>query len=203
MELVRSSPDIETYLSAIRTANTNRTVHFENLWTIFPPGDLVYAMPFMKESQIFIVKECGTHATDVSDSGRTNKDARKVWDLHCWSYDWDGKHFTRVPVMFRFEEFTGAKVINTLHCHPLRYRFPAGDPNSERDKFEADLIERGKLFRKYCARTTGEQMIYYEGDTISHGSGFQRLKNKSKQVRTSGNFVIVTTFDVQDSNYDR
>ncbi|OAG03006.1 P-loop containing nucleoside triphosphate hydrolase protein [Paraphaeosphaeria sporulosa] len=190
LERVRSSPDIDTYLSAIRTANVNRTIHFDNLWTIFPPGELVYATPFMKESQIFIVKECSILPIDMSESGRTNKDTRKVWDLHCWSYDWDGKHFTRVPVMFRFEEFAGAKVIDTLKCHPLRFKFPEGDPNSERETLEKRLIERGRLFRSFCARTTGEQMIYYEGETISHGSGFQRLRNKPKQASSDDDFYM-------------
>lgn len=45
-----------------------------------------------------------------------------------------------------------------------------------------ELIKRGKLFRNYSVRETGEQMFRYESDAISHGSGFQGLKNQQKQV---------------------
>lgn len=37
LDHVRSSQDVETYLSAINTARDNGTIQFDCLWTIFPP----------------------------------------------------------------------------------------------------------------------------------------------------------------------
>lgn len=181
LEHVRASQDVETYLSAMKTAGTNGTIQFDNLWTIFPPGELVYSAPFMGQDQVFVVKECSSDYALESDSGHS-KDERKVCNLHCWSYDWNGKAFTRVPVLFRFEEFTGAKLINTLHCHPLSYHFPGDDTEFEMQTLQDKLIARGKVFHDYCVREPGEQMFQYDNDAISHGSGFQRLKNQEKPV---------------------
>ena len=189
LDHVRSSPDVETYLSAINTARDNGTIQFDCLWTIFPPGELVYSAPFMAKDQMFVVKECSKRISYHSDSG-SSRDQRKIWKLHCWSYDWNGKYFTRIPVVFQFEDFTGAKLINTLHCHPFRYHFP-GDGTGENSKILREkLIKRGKLFKNYCVRQTGQQMFRYENDAISHGSGFQQMKNQEKQV----NFIEITVW---------
>ncbi|KAJ4356773.1 uncharacterized protein N0V89_004809 [Didymosphaeria variabile] len=188
MERVRSSPEVEAYLSAIEAAVKNSTIQFDNLWTIFPPGEIVYSTSFMKEDQIFVVKECSSYYPTESDSGLP-KDNRQVCNLHCWSYDWNGKHFTRVPVLFKFEEFPGVKLINTLHCHPLRNHFTDDDQERKIGELKNKLIARGKLFREYCVRTIedrlGEQTFEYDGTAISHGSGFQRLKNKQSGVRVT------------------
>jgi hypothetical protein len=178
---VRTTPDLSTYLTGLETAKASGTIHFNLLWTLFPPGELVYSTAFMKQDQIFIVKESPSVIHDKSDSGR-DKDRKRVWYLYCWSYDWNGTSFNRVPISFQFDEFQGARIIHSLPCHPLINHFPGEKAEEKLEKLKQELITRGKQFRDQCTREVGSQMFEYEGESISHGSGFQRLKNKQKEV---------------------
>jgi hypothetical protein len=47
------------------------------LWTIFPPGELVYSTVFMRKDQIFVVKESEADIVKESDSGR-ERDIKRV-----------------------------------------------------------------------------------------------------------------------------
>jgi hypothetical protein len=44
------------------------------------------------------------------------------------------------------------------------------------------LIERGKRFRGLCIKPSGSQMFDYDGDAISHGAGFQLVKESQTEV---------------------
>jgi hypothetical protein len=178
LEHIRKTQEVSSYFSGLNASKTSRTVQFEYLWTLFPPGELVYATPFMRQPQIFIVKESISYIRFDKESNSESK--KRIWYLDCWSYDWDGKTLKRVPVTFKFEDFQGARKVNTLPCYPLRYRDDASDPENE--ALSKQLIERGKRFIDFCVKKAGKQMFDYDGDAISHGSGFQRLKNVGVQV---------------------
>ncbi|KAF2681689.1 hypothetical protein K458DRAFT_391641 [Lentithecium fluviatile CBS 122367] len=45
---VKSAPDVGAHLSAMETAHSSGTIHFNQLWTTFPPGELVYSTVFQK-----------------------------------------------------------------------------------------------------------------------------------------------------------
>lgn len=180
---VRTTPELKPYFPAMEVQRQSQSIQFDYLWTIFRPGELVYSTVFMRKDQIFIVKECEAHFIKQSDSGK-ERDAKKFWFLVCWTYDWNGRTFNRVPITFKFEEFQGARVINTLHCHPLR------DHNAdtvEPERLTKDLIRRGKRFRDLCTRQSGSQMFNYKGYALSHGTGFQLLKGNQNEV---GNTTI-------------
>jgi hypothetical protein len=170
------TPELNGYFAGLEMQEKNRSVQFEFLWTIFPPGELVYASVFMKKPQVFIVKEDGGDTTEQSDSGRNEK---RVWHLICWSYDWSGRTFNRVPVRFRFEEFQGLRAINTLPCYPLKFHEDEKTSSGNKDSLRKMLVRRGKRFRELCTKAPGKQMFEYVGDAISHGSGFQRLRGQS------------------------
>ncbi|ORX96837.1 P-loop containing nucleoside triphosphate hydrolase protein [Clohesyomyces aquaticus] len=176
---VQSAPGMDPFLETIKNFGSNRTIQFKHLWTIFPPGELVISNLFMDAPQAFIVQECSSEIHDESDAG-TQKE-KQVWMLWCWSYDWNGKTFDRVLVYFKFEEYPGARMINTLHCHPLQYHFVDDASDAKIVQLKEDMIERGKLYRDYAVRDVGAQMFDYTGSAISHGSGFQRLKNGQNQ----------------------
>ncbi|PVH93368.1 P-loop containing nucleoside triphosphate hydrolase protein [Periconia macrospinosa] len=181
---IRATQEVSSYLnSGLEASQTSGTIRFEYLWTLFPPGELVYATPFMKQPQIFIVKESLSYIEWERDNNRgdrdQNKRTQKFWYLDCWSYDWDGRKYNRVPITLKFDNFQGAKKINTLSCYPLKYREDRDDPDNE--KLKEKLIARGKLYVDYCERKQGKQMLDYEGDAISHGSGFQKLKGRAQQ----------------------
>ena len=178
LEHIRKTQEVSSYFGGLNASKTSRTVTFEYLWTLFPPGELVYATPFMRQPQIFIVKDSISYIRFEKENDNESK--KRIWTLDCWSYDWDGKKFKRVPVTFKFENFQGARKVNTLPCYPLRYRDDASDPENE--TLSKQLIERGKRYVDFCVKKAGKQMFDYDGDAISHGSGFQRLKNVGTQV---------------------
>lgn len=178
---VRLTPELKAYFPGLEAQRKSQSIQFDHLWTIFPPGVLVYSTVFMKKHQIFIVKESGSEITSASDSGK-ERDLKRVWFLVCWSYDWDGKTFNRVPVQFRFEEFQGARVINTLHCYPLQYYGAGASNEADIRSLRKELIKRGNKFRRMCIRANGAQMFEYDGEAVSHGAGFQRLKNNQNDV---------------------
>ncbi|KAF2729801.1 P-loop containing nucleoside triphosphate hydrolase protein [Polyplosphaeria fusca] len=175
LQQVRTTPEVNTFLNGLESATGSGAVHFEHLWTLFPPGELVYASPFMDLDQVFVVKSC-THHTLFEANASPTIDSRRYWYLWCWTYDWNGKSFNRVPVMFKVEQFPGSRMVNTLPCHPLRFHFSGESAEGDMDRFKKRLIKRGEDYRSYCISKSGRQMFRYEGDSISHGSGFQRLK---------------------------
>lgn len=179
LEHIRATQEVSSYFTGLDTSKTSETVQFEYLWTLFPPGELVYSTVFMKQPQIFIVKESVSYI-DYENERDREKEQKRLWHLDCWSYDWDGTEFNRVPVTFKFEDFQGSRKINTLPCYPLKFRNEGSDPDNK--KLKEKLIGRGKLYWNYCTKKAGKQMFDYKGDAISHGSGFQRLKNPSGQV---------------------
>jgi hypothetical protein len=180
LQQVRMIPELKAYFPALEAQRQGHSIQFEFLWTIFPPGELVYSTVFMKMHQVFIVKEFESDIVTERDSGK-ERDAKKVWSLVCWSYDWNGKTFNRVPITFKFDEFQGTRLINTLHCYPLRYRNTEMN-ESDTEQLRADLISRGKRFRELCIKKSGSQMFDYDGEAISHGAGFQLLKEDQTEV---------------------
>ncbi|KAI8180185.1 hypothetical protein K4K52_013037 [Colletotrichum sp. SAR 10_76] len=74
-ENMQARKDLKLLLDTIRTSSgdekldkyfkmrpnykkaTPNTIQFEDLWTVFPPGMLVYGKPFQGEDQVFVVKD--------------------------------------------------------------------------------------------------------------------------------------------------
>lgn len=182
LDEVRKTPKLESYFSGIREMQEKtNTVTFEYLWTIFPPGELVFSSAFMERPQAFIVKFSDSDYMRDSGSG-------KAWILDCWTYDWNGTTFCRAPVEFSFENFKGTKSITSLSCYPLKFHRPTSDDVSSTgvsDSGEAirqSLIKRGERFRELCLKRKGRQMFDYEGDLLARGTGVRKIMTKH-QVR--------------------
>ncbi|RYP73617.1 hypothetical protein DL771_003505 [Monosporascus sp. 5C6A] len=188
---IRSTPELKQYFSGLDGQAKGKSVQFDYLWTIFPPGEVVYSVVFMKEPQLFIVKQ-GYEDVASSESGRETK---RVWKLICWSYDWNGRTFSRVPIKFRFEEFQGSRAIETLEVYPLRYHNSASKVPI--DQLTAMLRRRGERFRDLCTREKGQQMFDYEGEAITHGAGFQKLGNRRNDDRASGLLLLSDAYGLR------
>ncbi|KAI1359172.1 P-loop containing nucleoside triphosphate hydrolase protein [Xylaria arbuscula] len=67
------------------------TIQFNDLWTIFPPGTLIYGKPFQGEDQVFLVKD------NKSPWPKWDSEAREAfpWKLEAWSWDWKDESFGR------------------------------------------------------------------------------------------------------------
>ena len=174
LDEVRRTPGLESYFNGAREmqGKTN-TVSFEYLWTLFPPGELVVGKPFMDRWQAFIVKFCV--------AGYKKKGNSEKWVLECWTYDWNGTIFRRVPVEFSFDEFKATKSITALPCYPLRYHRTKSDvANSVNGKSSAeamklDLIKRGERYRDLCLKRKGRQLFDYEGELLERGKGVRSV----------------------------
>lgn len=131
------------------------TVNYEILWTVYKPGDIVISRPFLEEPQAFIVHESMEAATEKD--GMTPH-----WRLVCWSYDWNGKSFHRVPVELRIEFFKGIRHVRSLPIVPLKYI---------EDDVQKQMEERGRRFQEICLRKKGLRTFQYSGDAILRASG--------------------------------
>lgn len=183
LQLIQDTPGLESYFTGAReTPEVAESVAFEYLWTIFPPGEIVVSRPFMGRLQAFIVKE----STD--EVKRRRRGEAEFWNLQCWTYDWDGTEFNRMPVQFTFEQYKGFKSISSLPCYPMK--FHKGTSNDDKDlgkietpkALEEALIKRGKRFRELCLRKEGCQLFEYDGSALSSGTGVRKQPKNINQV---------------------
>lgn len=159
---------LNNYMSARESLVKTKTITFETLWTIFPPGTVVYGRPFLKQDQVFVVRDNVEAWPETTD---------KIWSLDCWTYDWDGNGFKRRAVRVVFERFNGSKPIESLPYHPL-------SENKRAAEIRETLIQRGKLYRKYCAMEHDTPRFKYEGKAIIDKKGLRfRSRPKNRRVR--------------------
>ena len=191
LEQVRSDPGLKPYFNGGREMqDKTETITFEYLWTLFPVGELVFASVYMRQPQIFIVKKF-YNKIFTTRSGM-------LWTLECWSYDWNGTTFNRVPVRFNFEDFKGTKSIGSLACHPLKYH---RDEETTIGGLKTKLIERGRKFRKLCLMKKGHQIFEYDGFALSRGSAIRKATKVQVGI-TKCCAVIHSLIGAQDDESD-
>jgi hypothetical protein len=169
-----SSGDIrlDSYLKNRQALTQQQSVTFDNLWTIFVPGTLVYGKPFQGRDQVFVVQDNTTPRISWSEDSRGMEE--RFWVLLAWTYDWDGKKFKRSSLRLEFEEFVGARPITALPYYPLKYHDRFNDLKQE-------LIERGKKFRAVCTTDADSRLYDYKGNAllVKEGlPGMRKLKDK-------------------------
>ena len=172
LDEVCRTPGLESYFNSAREMQEKTsTVSFEYLWTIFPPGELVVGKPFMDHWQAFTVKYC-------SESYKRKRNSGEKWILECWTYDWNGTFFRRVPVEFAFDEFKATKSITSLPCYPLKFHPDNShgvDGQSSGEALKQDLIKRGERYRELCLKKKGRQIFDYEGELLARGTGVRNI----------------------------
>lgn len=153
---------LDSYMQSRESLKKQRIITFEALWTVFPPGTIIYGSLFLKYDQVFIVEKNENPWPWVKmDSGSGELDS---WTLYCCVYDFNGKEFTRQSVELKFEDFQGTKPISTLAYHPL-------EEEENRAEIESNLVKRGELFRRYCTAVEGARMFDYSGEAITSKGG--------------------------------
>ncbi|KAF2973235.1 hypothetical protein GQX73_g380 [Xylaria multiplex] len=145
-------------------------VQFTDLWTIFAPGTLIYGKPFQNEDQVFVVKD-STMAWPRQEEGSEDY---SPWSLEAWSYDRKDDSFGRSTYVLRFEHFVGHLPLTALPYYPFNL-------HEDYDLVRTKLIERGKLFQKYCNANDGSRMFDYKGDAISEKKGFSGMRSEEDQ----------------------
>lgn len=152
------SPRLDNYLRKRRSLKEQNLITFETLWTLFPPGSLVYGKAFQGQDQVFIVED-NTSPWPLGDT----------FHLRCWAYDWDGSQFKRLPFRLKFDSFNDEKPINSLPYYPLEFY---EDPEALKKR----LIKRGMKYRKLCTAKPGSQMFEYSGPAVFLKKGFSGLQ---------------------------
>ncbi|TGJ79015.1 hypothetical protein E0Z10_g9747 [Xylaria hypoxylon] len=145
----------------------HETVQFDDLWTIFAPGTLIYGKSFQNEEQVFVVKD------NRMIWPRWNDRAGEYvpWSLEGWSYDWNDGSFRRTNYILTFERFDGSRPVTTLPYYPL-------EVHEDYESVQSRLIERGKLFQQYCNAKKESRMFDYKGEAILEKKGFSGMQNE-------------------------
>lgn len=165
-------PKLDKYFK-IRDSNKDQdSITFETLWTIFPPGTLVYGQLFLGQDQVLIVKD-NSRPWPYFTRDSPREDA--IWSLDCWTYDWDGKVFKRMCLKLEFEYFEGHKPITSLPYYPLEFK-------EQRALTEGNLIKRGVEYRQFCTATQGSRMFEYNGEAIYVKKGFSGIQGDDDKV---------------------
>lgn len=104
----------------------NNVITYDYLWTLFPPGNLVY---FRIDNQhCFLEIE------------RTEYDVcTKSYDLRCKYIEWNGKKFGWKFKLIQLKEFSGTRSIQDLEVYPVTWHKSA-------DGIRSELLERGRKF---------------------------------------------------------
>ncbi|PQE03101.1 P-loop containing nucleoside triphosphate hydrolase protein [Rutstroemia sp. NJR-2017a BVV2] len=150
---------LDKYFKMRESNKDQKNVTYDTLWTLFPPGTLVYGKAFLGQDQVFIVKGNMRYWPHTSP----------MWSVHCWTYDWDGKMFKRLCLKLKIERFDGHKPIATLPFYPLEFQ-------SNYTVIKKNLIERGKIFRNVCMMKQELRMFEYSGEAIFDRKGFSGIR---------------------------
>ena len=162
---------LDKYFKTRESHRDQKSVTFESLWTLFPPGTLIFSRQFLGQDQVFIVQDNRIPWPPV---GRKNV----KWTLKCWTYDWDGKVFKRMALELRIDSFEGIKPISSLPFYPL-------DHHPEPKDLIKRLVERGAKYKRFCTAKQGSRMFDYKGDVILGKKGFSGLTGDDDEVSLS------------------
>ncbi|KAI0110864.1 hypothetical protein GGR51DRAFT_557864 [Nemania sp. FL0031] len=160
-----SSGDVrlDRYFKDRQALLSEGTITHEALWTLFPPGTLIVGRPCHDEPQIFVVESC-----DKFTSGD------ETFEIVCYSFDWNGIVFGRVPFEMEIEPWgRERKSITSLPFYPLEFHEENGLSRKDSiDKLKEHLIKRGRNFRSFCIAKKGKQMFNYSnGAAYFHRGG--------------------------------
>ena len=167
-------PKLDKYLKARDSSKEQKIVTFESLWTIFPPGILVYGKMFLGQDQVFIVQ----HNTRPWPR---NASEPSPWTLKCWTYDWDGKTFKRRALVLEIESFESSKPITSLPFYPVDYH---PDP----EELKRRLVGRGGKYKRLCTAEQGSRMFDYEGKVILAKRGFFDVSGDNSGGMTTSSY---------------
>ncbi|OOF90581.1 hypothetical protein ASPCADRAFT_510750 [Aspergillus carbonarius ITEM 5010] len=186
LERVRSTSELEPYFQKRDQWAKNTEIPFEYLWTLFPPGEMVYSHVVFDCPQVFIAREY-----TYEDYRTRNGTDKSYFSLICWSYDWNGETFNRVSATLQIDKYTGAKAINTLKFYPLKnYMDRNGNPAVH--ELRETLRKRGEKFREFCVARKGSQLFYCDGPIISKEAGYDLVPNSSNQFDSSSSSGMET-----------
>lgn len=181
LNCVRGTQELESYFKIRDTHLKAFVTSFEHQWTLFCPGNLVYATPFMNEPQVFKIQSIGGVPVE--------KDTQE-WTVTCLSWDWNGTQLEPKSYQFKIERYENTRAIDSLVCYPIEFYGRSADetinvsqtstaenkltPNNglpvESPKFSElrpELIQRGREFIRYSLFPPGKSSLFeHKGPVI-------------------------------------
>ena len=148
---------LDTYFSKHETYKKEKTITHEALWTIFAPGTVVFSQPVLDQPQLLFVLD---HSRDFPDP----ESAEEPFELRCYTYDWNGSTFNRIPLPLKIDYFKDKQNISALSVYPVEY-------HDDEEGLRTQLIARGKKYVAFCIAGPGEQMFKYNGPVICQKEG--------------------------------
>ncbi|RYP47914.1 hypothetical protein DL768_006110 [Monosporascus sp. mg162] len=160
-----SSGDVrlDRYFNDRRTLLNECTITHDALWTLFPPGRLIVGRPCHDEPQIFVVDSCDGFVSDD-----------ETFEVVCYSFDWNGSEFSRVPFQMGIDGWGGdRKSVTGLPFYPLDFYEENGlSRDASIEKLRKRLIERGRKYVTFCTAEKGRQMFnYLDGPAYFYRTG--------------------------------
>jgi hypothetical protein len=149
------------------------TIQFEELWTIFPPGALVYGEPFRNQPQVFIAND--NRRPWPWQRGDTSRGTTRFapWELEAWSCDWREGTFCRCLFILKIDHFDGHLPLTSLPFHPFQL-------HPDFNNLQKELIKRGKDFRNICEADQSSRLFDYKGKTIFERKGLSDRVNEDE-----------------------
>ena len=166
LEIVQYTPDIRPYFRTERDLQKReQSVTFEMLWTIFPPGKIIYSTNQFKRPQFYMVDQADKGVSKQYDT----PGPKDYWTLRCWYYDWDGSKFVRMAARCRFKRFEKSMPITKLPAYPIDYV-------KDCEGVEKSLIDRGRKFARLCQGPA--KLSNYTGPGFLRGEVFEKTAQK-------------------------
>jgi hypothetical protein len=208
LDYIRSVPELIKYFRTREGNATAKVTTYEHMWTLFAPGSLVLAKPFLKQNQVFKVEE--PPIPYVS----TKLPPKLFVSAYCWDYN--GKKWVKVFYNLAIENFRGTKEINQLECYPINY-YDGGPGGIQETDLRETLIKRGEKYISLTKLRPGsEQMYIHRGpavseqrnalrsedededqDLLEENQNEDRRINKRKIIDVNGKFLIDPTAFLQ------
>jgi hypothetical protein len=159
--------ELKETIAAKEDLVANGVVTFSHMWTIFAPGDLVYTVEDGQD-RLFELQ-----SADYGVDRRGNS----IYNINCYSIDWDGESFGRRNEYVKNNTFEGTRHINRLPAYPLEFH-----PNQS--KLLKELLERGKTWEKFA----GYHYMGYKGVALGYswcGMVKHSVSHPSFQMKSS------------------
>lgn len=163
LEHIRGASELENYFKTRESHLTANVTTYETMWSLFVPGQKIYAKPFLNMPQVFVVESPPT-------IWERDRRLPLFIEMDCWCYDWSGKEIVKVWYWIRFERFRGTKAINELVAYPTKYykdENPKAEIKNEEDLFYT-LVKRGVQYDQIVRGPKGSaQQHEYDGEALA------------------------------------
>lgn len=174
LSLIRKSASLESYFKARDAIEKDGIIKYEHLWTLFRPGELVYARPMSPEFPDYQMFE--VWVSDKPEEGLENDLAsEKEFEITCVGMDFDGAKFERFFYYFKIKQFDNERRVENLEIFPTRfYRNKEGLRDDS--ELQSELLGRGRQFVEFCVADNRDFQCDYNGAAMAQAtSGLARL----------------------------